>query len=214
MLIDDHPIVRMGVAEAFKACDDMEISHQAGLIVEANHYLKTEHPDAIILDLSLKDQSGLEFLKDLQAQNNKTPVLVLSVNNEDLFAERSIQAGARGYLSKSASVQEMINAVRRIMGGEIVVSPRIASQLVNRMGISTKRNTDTAIDKMKALSDREIKVFQMLGNGMSNKQIGGILKISVKTVDTHRKHIMEKIGYANSQEMIRHAILWANETKG
>ena len=200
MLIDDHPFVRLGVVEAFKACADMEIAWQAGLVIEARHYLKTELPDAIILDLNLKDQSGLEFIKDLISQKKQIPILVLSVNEEKLFAERCLVAGSRGYLCKTASVSEVIDAVRRIIAGDIVVSPDVSSQFMNRLvcGKSTPLTVVSMTDKIQSLSDRELEVFQMLGSGKSSKEIGSILNISVHTVNTYRKHIIEKNGYHNS----------------
>lgn len=215
MLVDDHPSVRRGLSDGFQTSPDMEICSQAGRISEANECLKAITPDAIVLDLNVNGESGLEWIKDLRAKNISIPILVLSVNDENIFAERCISAGARGYLCKTASVEEVIEAVRQMLAGEVAVSPHMSRKFIQRMTATfgSEKKSGTMMDAIKTLSDREIEIFQILGNGKSSKEIAATLKISPHTVDSHRRHIMEKMGFQNSQELIRQAILWVNDTK-
>ena len=186
----------------------MEVCCQAGVLAEVMWGLK-EKPDFIVLDLSLQDCNGLDFLKNLQAQGELPPTLVLSVHEEDLYAERCLSAGARGYLMKTATLTEVVAAIRRINAGEIVVSLRMQSHLVRNLaspGVrhETPHSTDSILHR---LSDRELSIFEMLGRGLSSKDIASTLKISACTVDTHRRRIMTKMNCRSAHELVHLATL-------
>ena len=203
MVVDDHPVVRLGLVEAISAESDMGVCGQAGLLAEVMWGLK-ENPDVIVLDLSLQDCDGLDFLKNLQAQGELPPTLVLSVHNEELYAERCLVAGARGYLMKSSTLSDVVAAIRRVHGGEIVVSQRMQAQIVRNLAASGVRNALTGTPRTR-LSDRELAIFEMLGRGQSTKEIAASLKISPCTVDTHRRRIMTKMNCRSAHELVHQA---------
>ena len=200
LVVDDHPVVRLGLVEAINAEKDMEVCGQAGLLAEVLWGLK-EHPDVIVLDLSLQDCDGLDFLKNLQAQGELPPTLVLSVHNEELYAERCLVAGARGYLMKTASLSDVVAAIRRVHAGEIVISQQMQAQIVRNLATSGGRG-GPAFATLDQLSDRELSIFEMLGRGLSSKEIASALKIGACTVDTHRRRIMTKMNCRSAHELV------------
>ena len=200
MVVDDHPVVRLGLVEAINAEEDMEVCSQAGLLAEVMWGLK-ENPDVIVLDLSLQDCDGLDFLKSQHAQGTLPPTLVLSVHNEEMYAERCLVAGARGYLMKSATLTDVVAAIRRVHSGEIVISQQMQAQIVRNLAASGGRN-GTACAIIDQLSDRELAIFKMLGRGLSSKEIAFDLKISACTVDTHRRRIMTKMSCRSAPELV------------
>ena len=200
MVVDDHPVVRLGLVGAINAEEDMNVCCQAGLLAEVMWGLK-ENPDVIVLDLSLQDCDGLDFLKNLQAQGVLPHTLVLSVHKEELYAERCLVAGARGYLMKSAPLSDVVAAIRRVHAGEIVISQQMQAQIVRNLAAAGGRNA-TARATLDKLSDRELTIFEMLGRGLSSKDIASALKISACTVDTHRRRIMTKMNCHSAHELV------------
>jgi DNA-binding NarL/FixJ family response regulator len=155
------------------------------------------------VDVSLKGGDGIELVKELKAGDPDIVVLVLSMHDEQLYAERALRAGARGYIMKQEAPKALLDAVRRVLGGEIFVSPKMGASLLNRM-VGSK--TATSVSPMERLTDRELEIFRMIGAGLSVRQIAEKLFLSTKTVEAHREHIKEKLGMKSSNELLRFAI--------
>ncbi|MDX9819979.1 MAG: response regulator transcription factor, partial [Desulfococcus multivorans] len=164
-----------------------------------------ENPDLVILDLSLKSSSGMTLIKDLNKYYRHIPVLVLSMHEESLHAERCLLAGAKGYLMKHESKDSVIMAVRKIFAGRKYISQRIMDTLLDKIGEEPEKKQDSPLHR---LTDREIEIFQMIGKGFSSRQIAGHLNLSVKTVSAHKERIKQKLGIGTSGALIRYAVLW------
>jgi len=204
LVVDDHPIVRRGLAHLLEGVDDLEVGGEAETAAEALEAVRRDRPDVVVVDLTLKEGSGLELIKDLHARWPDLPVLVLSMHDESLFAERALRAGARGYLMKDGRMEDVVAALRAVLAGRVYVSERIASRLLARI----TGGGDPAVSPIQTLTDRELEVFEMIGRGLSSRQIAEALHLSVKTVDTHRENIKRKLGLASGTELARHAFLW------
>lgn len=171
-------------------------------------FLKRKLPDLLIVDISLEEGvDGIELIKMVKARHSDLPMLVVSMHDEALFAERSLKAGARGYIMKQVAIEGMMEAIRRVLGGEVYVSERVSATIVKRF-IDGKQE-DTA-SPMSVLSDRELEVFRLLGRGYSTREIADQLHVSVKTVESYRAHIKEKLGFKNATELLTHAVQWVN----
>jgi DNA-binding NarL/FixJ family response regulator len=162
-------------------------------------------PDVVMADLSLRDRPGLELIKDIEAKHPKVPVLVLSMHDELLWAERVLRAGARGYIMKQEATDKVVYAIRRVLSGEIWVSESIAGRMLQKL--SKGRPAADVGSPLEALTDRELVIFQMVGLGLSVKEIASRLSLSAKTVEAHREHIKEKLNLKSSVELLRYAIL-------
>ncbi|MBN1852087.1 MAG: response regulator transcription factor [Pirellulales bacterium] len=206
-IVDDHPIVRRGLGELISDEPDMEVCGDAEDSKEALKKIAVLRPDIVIVDLTLKSGHGLELIQQIRAQNQKVKILVSSMHDELLFAERVLRAGAMGYISKQSSPDMIINAMRQVLRGEIYLSSRMANRLLNRVtGGGTLEQ-----DPIQNLTDRELEVFQMIGRGLSTKQIAGQLGLSYKTIETHREKIKTKLNLNNSSELSRQATQWILE---
>ena len=173
---------------------------------QALSLIRQETPDFIILELSLKKGSGFEFIKYIRKKNPDLPILVLSMHNEVYYAERVIRAGANGYLMKEMATEHVINAIRKILNGEIYLSEKMTSLLLSKLASSRK------LDKMshiESLSDRELEIYEMIGQGLSTREIAEKLSLSPKTVETHKENLKRKLKLKNSTELLRHAAQWA-----
>ena len=202
-LVDDHPILRKGIADLLGA--EFEICGEAEKAEDALPAIGALKPDLVIIDLSLRGKGGLELLKDLQVRHPALPSLVLSMHDETLFAERALRAGARGYLMKEEAVDELKAAIARVLGGGVYLSPAMSDRVLRACRGAEK---DAPASPMARLSDREFEVFEMVGRGMAMREIARTLHLSVKTVETHRAHIKEKLGIPTALELIRHATQW------
>jgi DNA-binding NarL/FixJ family response regulator len=208
LIVDDHPIVRQGLAELINQEEDLLVCAQAENTVGALDIIKKEKPDMAIVDISLKDTSGMELIKDLKVQYPKLPVLALSMHDESLYAERSLRAGAKGYIMKSEATENIACAVRKVLAGQIYVSESMAEKLVHKLvdggtGVST-----SDVDK---LSDRELEVFLLIGKGFGTRQIAKKLCLSSKTIDTYKAHIKDKLKISGSDELLQYAIQWTKK---
>jgi DNA-binding NarL/FixJ family response regulator len=212
LVIDDHPIVRQGLAlmlnrEAdFVVCGEAEDANGALLV------LASARPDVLILDISLNGPDGLDLLKNIRTTHPSLPVLILSMHDESIYAERALRAGANGYIMKQEATERVLVAVRRILSGEIYVSDRIANRLLKHYiaGSSTPRNSSVG-----DLSDRELEVFRLIGEGQGTRQIAESLHLSIKTVESYQAHIKEKLCLRSARELMQHAIEWnMNEKAG
>jgi DNA-binding NarL/FixJ family response regulator len=203
LLVDDHPIVRQGLGQLINEEPDLSVIAEAEDFQQALSALDTNPPDVAIVDISLKDRSGIELIKEIRARKPELPILVLSMHDESLHAERVLRAGAKGYIMKQEATEQVMNAIRRVLRGEVYLSERMASRMVNRLVAGPQNVGGSPIER---LSDREFEVFQMIGNGVGPSEIAEKLGLSVKTVETHRERIKEKLNLASGSELIRYAM--------
>ncbi len=204
LLVDDHPAIRMGLSALIDGESDLEICGEAEDVAQAMEAIQSLNPDVVMIDLTLENSSGLELIKDMRAQGYDTPVLVLSMHDEMLFAERTLRAGAQGYLTKSTAMPEVLLALRKVLNGDIYLSSQMTERFLRR---SFKRGEEVD-HPLSLLTDRELEIFQMIGQGYDRRSIATALNISVKTVETHRSHLIEKLQLKNVTELNRHALYW------
>lgn len=206
-IIDDHAVVREGLAMVINQEPDMEVCGSADDGPVALQKLFDIKPDIIIVDLSLTTSDGLEVIKSVKARYDDMLILVLSMREEMVFAERCIRAGASGYVMKSEKPSIIIEALRKILAGKIYFSERMTEYVLNK-AMNLKNCNDK--DVVEALTDREFQVFQMVGNGLTTKQIAEKLNLSVKTIDAFRERMKHKLGLKNASELAQYAIKWAH----
>ena len=207
LIVDDHPMVRQGLVRLVKNEDDLEICGQADDAPEALKAISATKPDVVVLDISLKSSSGIELMKSIKAQYPKLAVLVLSMHNEVLYAERALRAGAMGYIMKDEASEKLLAAIRQVLLGQIYVSDKISTRLILKFAGGKADMTASPID---GLSDRELEVFNLIGHGHGTSQIAEKLYLSIKTIETYRTHIKEKLNLANSRELLQYAIQWVS----
>lgn len=205
LLVDDHPFMRAGLAQLIDRQADLAVCGEAGNPAEAFTQLAALKPELVLTDLTMPGRSGLEFVKDLRAQDPQLLVLVVSMHDEAVYAERAIRAGARGYIMKEAGGENLLGAIRQILRGEIYVSPRMSARILEGLSSARPRGSSSPIEK---LTDREFEVFQMIGRGKSTREIAAELHLSPKTVDVHRGNIKEKLELNDATALIRHAVRW------
>jgi len=209
LIVDDHPIVRQGLAELVNHESDLLVCGQAEDSYEAIKAVRELNPDMAIIDITLKQTSGLELIKDIHSQYPDVPILALSMHDENLYAERSLRAGAMGYIMKQEATESVIVAIRRILSGEIYVSDRMAGKMVRKL---VSGQTETSSSQVDSLSDRELEVFSLIGKGYGTRQISERLHLSVKTIETYRAHIKDKLKLEDAAELLRYAIQWVNSS--
>jgi len=207
LIVDDHPIVRQGLALLIDQEKDLEVCGQAEDAHEAMQAIRQLNPDMVIVDISLKDTSGMELIKDLKIQHPDLPVLTLSMHDEAIYGERALRAGARGYIMKQEATGKVVTAIRRVLAGEVYVSDGMAAKMVSKL---VGGGTRTAGSPADSLSDRELEVFRMIGEGFGTREMAEKLHLSVKTVETYRAHIKDKLGLQDANELLRTAIQWVN----
>jgi DNA-binding NarL/FixJ family response regulator len=204
-LVEDHPVTREGFAQLINFQRDLEICGQAGIVARALTEIAVLNPDLVIVDISLAGTSGIELIKDLVSRDPILKVLVLSMHDESIYAERALRAGARGYVMKQEPTEHVMAAIRHVLGGGVYLSVRMRDHLlfnvVGRLSAAGASNLDR-------LSDRELEVFELIGEGRTTAQIGASLHLSVSTVETYRAHIKEKLGLRNATELVQHAVDW------
>jgi DNA-binding NarL/FixJ family response regulator len=205
LVVDDHPIVRQGLALLINREADLLVCGEAEDAMGAMHVLASAKPDVLIVDLSLSGPDGLDLLKNIRTTHPSLPVLILSMHDELIYAERALRAGANGYIMKQVATEKVLVAVRRILAGEIYVSDRIANRMLRHYitGSGTTRRSSIA-----ELSDRELEVFRLIGEGHGTRQIAEELHISIKTVESYQAHIKDKLSLRSSRELMQHAIQW------
>lgn len=204
-LIDDHPLLRQGIAQTIGAEPDLEVVGQASDAEEALDRFDEVAPDLVVTDISLPGMNGLELLKNLLALHPDLPVLVVSRHDEELYAERAVRAGARGYVSKLAAGGEIVTAIRRVLRGGIHLSEDLKDKMLFGAAAGVKDGMQTPLE---VLSDRELEVFEMTGRGIPTREISERLHLSVKTVESYRSRIKTKLGLANGTELMKHAVTW------
>jgi DNA-binding NarL/FixJ family response regulator len=205
LLVDDHPVVREWLAHLINQQSDLQICGETDCAPKALQMMGTMSPDIAIVDLSMKGGSGLELIKDTKASHPAVLLIVLSMHDEAIYAERALRAGARGYIMKREATKKILQAIRCVLGGQIYLSDRMARMMAERF-VAARPGTEGSL--IENLSDRELEVFRLLGSGYSARQIADDLHISFKTVYAFCDHIKEKLKLVNAHELFREALRW------
>jgi DNA-binding NarL/FixJ family response regulator len=209
-IVDDHPMMRQGLAQLVNNEPDLIACGEAEGAQQALEFITSNKPDLVLADISLPDKHGLELIKDLQALHPGLPVLVVSMHDESLYAERVLRAGGRGYIMKQEGGKKMMEAIRTVLSGQIYVSEKMSAKILE---IFSGRRSETNRSPIEKLTDREFEVFQMIGQGRGTRQIAETLHLSVKTVEVHRLHIKEKLELADAPSLVRYAVRWVETQK-
>jgi DNA-binding NarL/FixJ family response regulator len=202
-IVDDHPLLRQGLALLINREQDLMVCGEAEEAQTAMTEIAAKKPDILIADISLNGPDGLDLLKNLRTLYPNLPVLILSMHDESIYAERALRARANGYIMKQEATEKVLVAVRRILGGDIYLSDRMANKLLHQYISGTSADMKT---QLSALSDRELEVFRLIGEGRGTRQIAEKLHLSIKTVETYQAHIKEKLSLQSGRELVQHAI--------
>jgi DNA-binding NarL/FixJ family response regulator len=205
LLVDDHPIVRQGLTEMVNHEEDLSVCGTAEDMNQALEQIERLKPDLVVLDISLKGSNGIEVLKDIKVRLPKTVVLMLSMHDETLYAVRALRAGAAGYVMKQEPADRVLDSMRRVLSGEIALSQSMEKTMMKQLFGGRADHTGSPLED---LSDRELEVFRLIGKGCSTRQIAEELHRSIKTIESHRAHIKEKLNLKNAMELVQHAIQW------
>ena len=204
LIVDDHPVMRFGLVALIQAEKDLKVCGECGSAAEAMDACERESPDLALIDVTLPDKNGLELIKDLRAQNQQLLMLVVSMHDENVYAERALRAGARGYVMKEEAPDKLVHAIRQVLNGGVFVSSEISARIVQHFAEASGA-PETPIGR---LTDRELEVFRLIGEGNASREIAGQLNISIRTVDAHRAHIKEKLGIRDATELMHQAVKW------
>ncbi len=207
LLVDDHPIIRQGLGRLINAEADMVVCGEAEDAAKAFDAVGALNPDIAVVDISLKGSNGIELTKNIKARYPSLPILVLSMHDESLYAERALRAGALGYIMKEEASEQVLAAIRKVLAGEIFLSERMKSRMLQQMASGRAKVVSSPIEM---LTDRELEVFRLIGEGHSTRQIAGQLHLSVRTVEAYREYIKAKLNLKNSTELIQHAFHWVH----
>lgn len=210
MLVDDHPIVRHGLRQLIDQEDDMEVGAEAGDADSALREVELHQPDILVVDIHLGGTNGIDLIKNIRARIGNIPILVISLHEESLFAERALKAGANGYIMKRELTEKIMFALRKVLSGEMYVSDTILSKILHKVSVGGTHETKSDMD---FLSDRELDVFRLIGQGYTTRQIADQLHLSVKTIETYRTRVKEKLNLQSTNELLMKAFEWIhNET--
>ena len=203
LIVDDHPLVRTGFAQLIGDCPDLEVCCEAGDMAEALRQIDISRPDLVIIDLSLAGGSGLDLIERIKSRDKNILMLVASMHDETLYAERVLAAGAHGFINKQEAQDSIIRAIRKVLSGKVYLSQKMTDRLLTGMvnAGAEKRDIDS-------LSNRELQVFELIGEGVPASQIAEQLNLSVKTIETHQAHIKKKLGLGSAHELNQRAIRW------
>jgi DNA-binding NarL/FixJ family response regulator len=205
LIVEDHPIMRSGLAQLIGQESDLVVYGEAEDAHGALEAIKEFEPDIAVVDISLKDSSGIELIKDIKIRWPALPVLVLSMHEESFYAERALRAGAMGYVAKAEASMKVVDGIRKVLGGGVYVSDKISSKMLRKLVGGSKDLDVFPIDK---LSDREFEVFELIGQGLQTREVADKLHLSVKTVDAHREHIKRKLKLDSATELLKYAVQW------
>jgi DNA-binding NarL/FixJ family response regulator len=205
LLVDDHPLMRAGLAQLINKQPDMIVSAEADDPIQATRELSKAMVDLVLTDLTMPGRGGIEFIKDLRVLYPELLILVVSMHDEMLYAERALRAGARGYIMKEAGGEKLVAAIRQVLAGQVYTSPRMNTKIVESFSAQKPRGSNSPIE---TLSDREFEVFQLIGAGKGTHEIAKQLRLSSKTVDVHRSHIKEKLAIPDNPSLIHYAVRW------
>lgn len=205
LIVDDHPMMREGLAQLIGSEPDLSVCGQSETAFQAMDAIAALKPDLVLLDITLPDKSGLELIKDIQAMHANQPVLVISMHDESLYAERVLRAGGRGYIMKQEGGKKLMLAIRQVLSGQIYVSEKMSAKILE---IFSGRRSENQSSPVAQLTDREFEVFQLIGAGKGTREIAEHLHLSVKTVEVHRANIKQKLQLKTAPELIRFAVRW------
>ena len=211
LLIDDHPIVRQGLALLIDREADLSVCGEAEGARSAFHAIATLRPDIVLLDISLSGPDGLDVLKEIRMKTGSLPVLILSMHDESIYAERAMRAGANGYIMKQEATEKVLVAIRRILQGGVYLSDRLTNTMLQQFVHGTWAPKTSPLV---TLTDRELEVFRLIGEGHGTRQIADELHLSVKTIESYQAHIKEKLSLRNARELVQHAIEWTVNLNG
>ena len=206
LIVDDHPVTRLGIATLLGGQPDLAACWEAGSAQAAMELLPKIEPALAIVDLAGGTMGSVELLKNFRALRPRMRVLVMSSQDEEIYAERALRAGASGYIMKQRPVVEVIAAIRLVLAGEIFLSEGIKGRMLSRLA---KGGASEAVSPIETLTDREMEVYCLIGEGFRTNQIADRLHLSSKTIDSHREHLKQKLGLAGGGDLVRHAIEWA-----
>ncbi len=210
LIVDDHPAVREALALRIAREPDLEVCGEAGDLPEALKLAAEAHPDLVVIDMGLKSGSGLELIKRLKSRNDSMRMLVWSMFSESLYADRALRAGAHGYITKDHATDKIIEAIRRVREGKVYLSEPMTERVMTRaVGNAVGRECLPTVEQ---LSDRELEVFQMIGEGLDTRQVAAKMKLSPKTVETYRSRIKEKLNLRTANELTHRAIHWVERS--
>jgi len=206
-LVEDHPITRAGIRALISHETDLNVCGETDDAPAAISLIANVKPSIVVTDISLKSSNGIELIKNILALVPGIGILAMSMHDERVYAERALRAGARGYIMKKEAVESIVPAIRTILAGEIYLSERMRGKLLS--GLLGQRKKEETVFPLETLSDREVEVFQLIGNGFTTKEIARRLKLSPKTIDSYREHLKIKLNLNNGAELLRHAIRWS-----
>lgn len=206
IVVDDHPLVRKGFVELLEEEFGFVVCGEAEDQEEALQLTRNQKPDLMIVDISLREGSGLHLVQQLHAEYPEIKILVVSMHDERLYAERCVAAGALGYVSKECDTEELIAAIKTVLESKVYVSEEISARILQRVASGAE---DLNCSPIESLSDRELEVFRLLGTGLGSREIADQLHLSVKTIDTYREHIKAKLGLKDAKELVRYAVTWS-----
>jgi DNA-binding NarL/FixJ family response regulator len=209
LIVDDHPVVRLGLRRVIEQETDMEVCGEAGSVAEAMREVAAHSPDIAIVDISLEGESGIELVKELKAHHPRIKSLVSSFHEEKVFAGRVVKEGASGYIEKKESIAKIVEGIRKVLQGEIFVSPAVATQLLTRAASGQSLSDDPVA----TLSTKELEVFEMIGLGLTVQQIGRRLNMSAKTVESHRRRIKTKLRLETATQLNHAAFEWVQKQR-
>lgn len=205
LIVDDHPMMRQGLAQLINSEPDLVVCREADTARQAFEFVRREPPDLAIVDISLPDKNGLELIKDMHALYPALPMLVVSMHDESLYAQRVLRAGGRGYVMKQEGGKKLMEAIRQVLAGQIWVSEKMSARILE---IFSGSGRDPGGSPLGRLSDREFEVFQLIGQGKGTREIAAHLRLSVKTVEVHRANIKGKLDLKSATELVRSAVRW------
>ncbi len=208
LIVEDHPVFIFGLKELINQEEDLEVCGEAADVTRGWEKILSLKPDMVIVDVTLKGPSGIELIREINKRFKTLPVLVLSMHEESLYAERALAAGARGYIRKQETSESIVKAVRTVLAGEIYASKRLTSSILNRFVTNPDESHVDPADLIGKLSDRELEVLHCLAGGYNTRQIATRFNLSVKTIGTYRERIKEKLGLQDATDLIRFAVRW------
>lgn len=211
LIVDDHPIVRQGLRRVMDNEEDLIVCGEAETVRDARAAIKELSPDVMIADISLKQGDGIELVRDVRAHHPQLPILVLSMHDETIYAERMLAAGANGYIMKQAASDQFLTALRRVLDGGIYVSEAVGNNMIQKFAAGGTYVSANPIDR---LSNRELQILHMIGKGMSTRETAQSLNLSVKTVESHRQRIKRKLNLTTGTQLVQYAVNWFSSRAG
>jgi DNA-binding NarL/FixJ family response regulator len=211
LIVDDHPVFRHGISQLIRQLREVTICAEAEDSHSALEAMRRHTPDIVLMDISMPGKNGIELIKLMLAEQPRLLILVLSMHDESIYALRALRAGAKGYVMKQQAMDCVLDALRKVISGGIYISPQFGEKLVFKVIQGSESDLGTPVDK---LSDRELEVLQLFGRNKTTREIAEALHLSVKTIETHRAHIKEKLGFRDADEMVKFAIEWMTVEEG